>query len=849
MISIVILVLYCISLPLITYGKTLIIRNNDDNFYNLNNVINIYQNSKELILNFVDDYYDMSIFSNKFETTVISNISFIGNEKGTVFDYNFDCFGVYQFTFLNNLGNFVKFENITFKNFIFPNGSVNAINFIYIVSKVENFYLIFNNCNFMNFQNKIFDFNVSTKNINNDSNFIFNNCNFYNNTEKIFYAYNYSEVRESLTVELNHCNFNTNGDSDEIRTKGIFYNSGVSNDLITVERILENHVIIKNSLFENINIKNKLPLIDSQGLILEIENTTFSNCNTDYGYLIDIKKHYNNERQITIKNATFSNCCSIFTGNSCIYDISNSLFLNMTLKNSLPAISNSRNSHFTISDTEFKNMNINNGLFIEESNYKFNNIRIYDISTNSKALLYFVYNNIYINQLEARNITCIDETSFMIVDSGELHHSIILKNMKIENSMSNSSFIKFLGNKNDIHIKNSTIENVISYGPVVEDLSYDSFVTVSNFNFCNNINNNKFECGGLHFNKKLKISILDSNFKNNNSKSSGGAVCFNDITDLNLYINSSYFYGNNAIQGGALYIMDKINNSGEENYINFENNIFEKNTAENFGGALYLELNNKYKTNSNNNTIIYNKAGIMGGGIYFSEFIDKDMFNMNDFTFVNNTSNSYIDDYTSKPTYILLKTKLNSNTVNITTGDYFPLLFGLYDEFDKPFIDITKYYSSLTLKVTLEPKYNISVEEKESYVNEIKKNSEYNLLGNIGLFINGMCELKNFQIFANPNTYVLKFKMENYNSHIKFKFNDIEIIVNTCNDNQVKMYDSNGVLYCENAKCKSDCPVDKSAKCIPYYKENINLRDRNNCICLDGWEGENCQNRIYIDFR
>ncbi|ORX43921.1 hypothetical protein BCR36DRAFT_586391, partial [Piromyces finnis] len=41
-------------------GKEILIRNNDNTFTSLNEIITNHQNDKELILNFVEDYYDMT---------------------------------------------------------------------------------------------------------------------------------------------------------------------------------------------------------------------------------------------------------------------------------------------------------------------------------------------------------------------------------------------------------------------------------------------------------------------------------------------------------------------------------------------------------------------------------------------------------------------------------------------------------------------------------------------------------------------------------------------------------------------------------------------------------------------
>ncbi|KAG4087810.1 hypothetical protein H8356DRAFT_1728041 [Neocallimastix lanati (nom. inval.)] len=67
-------------------------------------------------------------------------------------------------------------------------------------------------------------------------------------------------------------------------------------------------------------------------------------------------------------------------------------------------------------------------------------------------------------------------------------------------------------------------------------------------------------------------------------------------------------------------------------------------------------------------------------------------------------------------------------------------------------VDITKYYSSLTIKVTL----------KEVNNSNNNNNIIYSVSGNIGSFLFGICELNYFRIFARPNKYLLNFQVENY---------------------------------------------------------------------------------------
>jgi len=109
--------------------------------------------------------------------------------------------------------------------------------------------------------------------------------------------------------------------------------------------------------------------------------------------------------------------------------------------------------------------------------------------------------------------------------------------------------------------------------------------------------------------------------------------------------------------------------------------------------------------------------------------------------------------------------------------------------------------------------------------------------------------LNYLQIFANPGQYILKPIIENYNDKIEFHFDDINVEIKECNDNQIKFIDKYGIQHCENPICKESCPINKSAVCKPYYEENINDINMNICECLSGWTGENCEEKVFIDYR
>jgi len=211
---------------------------------------------------------------------------------------------------------------------------------------------------------------------------------------------------------------------------------------------------------------------------------------------------------------------------------------------------------------------------------------------------------------------------------------------------------------------------------------------------------------------------------------------------MKLNLNSNTFIENKAINGGALYIKDNTDISKNYNDFNItiNNNSFNKNEVEDFGGAIFIfmEFDDKYNIQFENNTLLLNTAGIMGGGLYSHNLNLNTLFQKN--IFVNNTVNSYINNYTSRPYYITIDTNFTNNKKSIITGEYLPLKFSLYDEYDNIIFDITKYYSSLILKATLNINDNNNddddYDEDDDDDDDVSK--KYHLIGNIGSFSNGI---------------------------------------------------------------------------------------------------------------
>jgi len=157
------------------FGKEHIIKNDD--FPDYDSKIGIYfQNipEKEIALNFTEDYYDMTLLSvYTIDINLYSNITFIGNENGTIFDYKEGRKGV--FGIYINKENYLKFENIIFENFS-TNGQNNLLLF-YIETYADKYNIEFNNCTFRNNKDQLISI-ISKFNSNMESRITMNNCSF-----------------------------------------------------------------------------------------------------------------------------------------------------------------------------------------------------------------------------------------------------------------------------------------------------------------------------------------------------------------------------------------------------------------------------------------------------------------------------------------------------------------------------------------------------------------------------------------------------------------------------------------------------------------------------------------------
>jgi len=181
-----ILYIYCIITLLFisVNSKEISIRNNDNNFKNLNSVLNNNQYDKELKLNFVDSYYNMTFLGYVTDLNVSTNLYFIGNQNGTTFDYCNSKLGVLHIRMNNNNNNnnnketTIIFKNIIFENFNDRDNLYTQHLRIMDIFQEPKKYIIFENCTFQNNKQDLLSFHAANTKVLDDFYIQFNNCSF-----------------------------------------------------------------------------------------------------------------------------------------------------------------------------------------------------------------------------------------------------------------------------------------------------------------------------------------------------------------------------------------------------------------------------------------------------------------------------------------------------------------------------------------------------------------------------------------------------------------------------------------------------------------------------------------------
>jgi hypothetical protein len=99
----------------------------------------------------VDDYYDLTkLLHYSIDVSVTTNITLIGCEKKTIFDYKNNKKGVLLFTLTGFKKDSVRIENIIFENYYTFDVGYNEINLFYLKAVYNTFYFHIKNCIFRN---------------------------------------------------------------------------------------------------------------------------------------------------------------------------------------------------------------------------------------------------------------------------------------------------------------------------------------------------------------------------------------------------------------------------------------------------------------------------------------------------------------------------------------------------------------------------------------------------------------------------------------------------------------------------------------------------------------------------
>ncbi|KAL6599709.1 hypothetical protein U3516DRAFT_643530 [Neocallimastix sp. 'constans'] len=836
----VIILIYSISY--VQAKNTVRIKNKD--LINIENTVRQYQN-QEIIFYFPDKEYDFSVLSSTTLNFIISsNITFYNyNKNKTIFNFKNKEFKGININFKNN--GKLRFYNILFKNYSTNSKELYLIKSFYNEINT-NYHLVFEDCIFEDISSNLY-LSVSRclKITQNEPHTLFYNCQFINNNSKIMHTYNEvddpkDEASLCNIVEYSNCFFTSSNNLFKLNNVNLKINnssfeniSSISNtdSSIIESKSKSNKIEINNSIFKNSNNDIGVPFMHFIENSILIQNVTFSKCFTNFGFLISVNKS-TNKNKLIIDNSVFDDVSSIITGNSNDIEYKNSELKNINSKKSTnPPHNNCKSTSFRIINSTFKNISIGTSLIGSESIYNITNVNLNNISTNGNAVIDLMYNTHYFNNVTITNIVNngdAGEASFISFESREENQKLILKNISIDNGKSNGPFIKIKGNSNVIDIEDSNISNVKSYGAIIKNVSKKSKVVMRRVNFYENENLDKSQCGAIHFENSLDLSISNSVFLNNTSKSNGGAICMKNLNDLNLSIESSRYISNAAVNGGALYLDKTLINNNFQSNIKLTNVTFQSNIAYDYGGALYSDYDKLYVAEIQDVNFNKNIANIAGGAIFVPNEYNKKSLDISKCNFVNNIGETHGNDFTTEVSYI----KLSNTDINtiIKSGDYIPLKFSLYDEYGKFIFDKFNIYSGISLSI------NIQNNDTPKY--EIRENK--------CTFFMGICDFSQFRLFAHPSNYTLNIECENHYNNAIFQIDSIDVKVNTCNRNQIQ-YQKNDILYCENPICNNKCNL-KSGECIPInHYTTENTIETNICQCFDGYEGIFCEIKSMIN--
>jgi len=111
---------------------------------------------------------------------------------------------------------------------------------------------------------------------------------------------------------------------------------------------------------------------------------------------------------------------------------------------------------------------------MDQTKFTFINNTFSDITTNSKTMINFLYNPVIIKNCVFKNNLCngdSDNSSLIIFDSGDGSDTLDINNVIIENCITNGDLIIINGNNSTVTLSNIEINNIHSYGSIINNQS------------------------------------------------------------------------------------------------------------------------------------------------------------------------------------------------------------------------------------------------------------------------------------------------------------------------------------------------------------------------------------------
>ncbi|ORX45799.1 hypothetical protein BCR36DRAFT_414396 [Piromyces finnis] len=827
--KIIFLLLQSIILWRICISIDVSIPNEKYNFDNINDLISSYSEKYKTINIYINqDYYtpDVSLITKQLLVPSNTNITLIGNpnnKNGTMFDFSNNKFCFYSFIFEEYTGQQFKFENITFTNYIDVNKSENSL-FHTRSLYSTNFSIIFKNCVFDtgNASILLLEIQINIKNNLNEYQFLFDSCRFNNfngnnlfvlkKPEKSYYYVNHYGIK-IINSEFNNCS-----------------------DLFLC---YFGNIMIDNCKFIDISSMSK----NAAFIELFFYNITMKNIQDGIGYIIKDIGQNSKINVINITDSYFENISSLVYGENINTFISNSVFYNISGKSSFPTIATSKYRNTTISNCKFKDIKLyGTSLFDIESSLYMDDSIFENISTYYKPIFQISYKDILFKNIDMKNINIycdVNECNLFSIEMGEFvfnKKKIIFNNVNITNIQSNSNIFQFSGNSLHMEFDNLKIENSVSYGSLLKYISKNTKIYFRNSKIYNSRNYNKFDNGLVIIKNNIDVEIINSEFINNESYSSG-ILFFDEIENFNIIIKNSKFNKNHCYNnGGVINLIDNINSPKDyTKLIDIDNSIFDNNKANYFGGLLYANVYYPFKLNMTNSRISNNHAGVAGGFIFFEQinnrikdislFVKDKKYNN---TIQNNTATSHGDEFATHPSKFILSD--NDNT-EIYSGGFISLTLELQDDFGNRVNDSEKIYSDIGVQTELYDTQNEKV--KDYFISNIDN-----------IFYNDK-----------PEIYYILFKSQiNYFDFSKTISTGFKIKINDCEpDKSYKLYKIRELFYCEDPICDRKCDVkNKYFKCVKGNSNNNNTENINNplyntCSCITGRAGSDCQQKVFYD--